>query len=182
MRLRRSKPRTAGRGRGKAADSLRCESLRYPATNLAFGKAAESLESETLRYLLLQVGVRFLGVPFKRISHHSAPDLDSLIVQERELRDEPFRSPAGVSDSCPSGSRAPPSGQETRTAKAAARAACSAVPGAKVTTSENGLIDSICSVRSIAKEVYSFLISSKFYEHFLPLASLFSDPQNFCLK
>ena len=30
MRLRRSKPRTAGRGRGKAADSLRGESLRYP--------------------------------------------------------------------------------------------------------------------------------------------------------
>jgi hypothetical protein len=31
MRLRRSKPRTAGRGRGKAADSLRGESLRYSA-------------------------------------------------------------------------------------------------------------------------------------------------------
>jgi len=30
MRLRRSKPRTAGRERGKAADSLRRESLRYP--------------------------------------------------------------------------------------------------------------------------------------------------------
>ena len=32
-RLRQSKPRTAGCGRGKAADSLRGESLRYPAKN-----------------------------------------------------------------------------------------------------------------------------------------------------
>src|SRR5213082_1095121 len=31
MRARRSKPRTVGRGTGKAADSLRCERLRYPA-------------------------------------------------------------------------------------------------------------------------------------------------------
>jgi hypothetical protein len=52
---------------------------------------------------------------FKCISHHSAPDLDSLTVQERELRDRPFRSPAGASDSCPWESPAPPSGQGTRT-------------------------------------------------------------------
>jgi len=44
--------------------------------------------------------LRRLGFFLILISRHSARDLTGLIIQDRELRDQGFRSPAGPSDSC----------------------------------------------------------------------------------